>query len=165
VVARRPVVGLDRAARAGSRVARPAGLARAEGVVRAATAIGVRRRRVARVGRAETAVVTARIVPARDREDVAARYGAGRAAVDETGRRVVVQEASRDARAHELLARARDARPRGEAGAYRPAAETADAAVGVAGLPLDRVVVELDVERTRGNVVAPDENDLERVQL
>src|SRR5947209_2195053 len=96
-----------------------------------------------------------------DREDVAPVEVAVAAVVDQAGRCVVVQEGPRCAGAGQLeegVGRAGAARV---ADAGRGAAESAGAAAGRAGLPLDRAVVELDVEGAGRHVGAVDEDDLE----
>src|SRR5205085_1834611 len=93
-------------------------------------------------------------------EDIAAALRAEQAVMDQAVR-VIVQEGAVNARAGQLveLVRAR------ETDASRVTAEPVNAVGGRAGLPLDVVVVELDVEVAVAAVVALDEDHLEKVCL
>src|SRR5258708_4610592 len=87
------------------------------------------------------------------------------AVMNEASRGVRIQERARHAGTGQFEESARDAGALGEADARRgPTLTGTVAAAGLAGLPLDLVIVELDVEVAWAGIAAIDEDYLEIVQ-
>src|SRR3712207_7962455 len=78
---------------------------------------------------------------------------------------ITVEEGTVDGGAGQLVEGIRQAAAVGEPDARGVAPETARAAAGIAGFPLDLVVVHHDVELARADIRAIDEHQLEAVEL
>ncbi len=96
-------------------------------------------------------------------EDVPARQLAPTAAVNQSGRGRRIQESTGHAGTLELVECPEVAAAVREAGSRAEAAESVRAAAGVARLPLNPGIVELDVKIARGPVGTVDQNQLEAV--